>query len=107
MANRFGLFRMLRSLHRAQRGQILVLATMILAIVLGMGALATDVGFYMHERQNVQNAVDSGALARTDDERHVVQHVETAERPCHMLSEQHRDRIPAGIRSSDTGRAPV
>lgn len=48
---------------RSQQGQILVLSALIVAVVLGMGALAIDVGFYLHERQAVQNAVDAGALA--------------------------------------------
>jgi uncharacterized membrane protein len=48
---------------RSDEGQIIVFSALIIAIVLGMGALAVDVGFYLHERQNVQKAVDLGALA--------------------------------------------
>lgn len=50
-------------LRRREDGQILVLATLLLATLVGMGALAVDVGFYLHEKQNVQNAVDAAALA--------------------------------------------
>jgi hypothetical protein len=46
-----------------ERGQIIILAALVVALVLGMGALAVDVGFFLHERQNVQKAVDAGALA--------------------------------------------
>ncbi len=46
-----------------ERGQMLVLAALVLTIVLGMGALAVDLGFMIHERQSVQGAVDAGALA--------------------------------------------
>src|SRR5512141_2287724 len=53
----------LRSLRGNDDGQIIVLSALIITIVLGMGALAVDVGFYLHERQNVQKAVDAGALA--------------------------------------------
>lgn len=42
---------------------MLVLAALVLTLVLGMGALSVDVGFYLHERQNVEGAVDAGALA--------------------------------------------
>ncbi len=55
--------RWLRFLLPKDRGQIIVLAALIIAVVLGMGALAVDVGFFLHERQNVQKAVDAGALA--------------------------------------------
>ena len=52
-----------RRAQRDERGQILVLAVGLIAVFLGMAALSIDLGFFMHERQNVQNAVDSGALA--------------------------------------------
>ncbi len=55
--------RSLKSPRRNENGQIIVLSALIFTIVLGMGALAVDVGFYLHERQNVQKAVDAGALA--------------------------------------------
>ncbi len=51
------------SLHRDTRGQILVLAALVLVLFIGVGALSVDVGFYLHERQNVQKSVDAGALA--------------------------------------------
>jgi hypothetical protein len=50
-------------IHRGERGQILVLTALLLVLMVGMGALSVDVGFYLHERQNVENAVDAGALA--------------------------------------------
>lgn len=53
----------IKSLRSNDDGQILILSALIVAIVLGMGALAVDVGFFLHERENVQNAVDAGALA--------------------------------------------
>jgi Flp pilus assembly protein TadG len=43
-----------RFLRSGDDGQIIVLSALIITIVLGMGALAVDAGFYLHERQNVQ-----------------------------------------------------
>ncbi|TAK62819.1 MAG: hypothetical protein EPO22_07090, partial [Dehalococcoidia bacterium] len=60
---KFGGVGTFRSARSDDNGQIIVLSALIIAIVLGMGALAVDVGFYLHERQNVQKAVDAGALA--------------------------------------------
>ncbi len=62
--NRPGLRSRLASrIHRQEHGQMIVFAALIIVIVVGMGALAVDVGFFVHERENVQYAVDAGALA--------------------------------------------
>ena len=55
--------RLASRIRRQEHGQIIVFAALIIVIVVGMGALAVDVGFFVHERENVQYAVDAGALA--------------------------------------------
>ena len=47
----------------SERGQMIMLTAVMLVVVVGMGGLAVDVAFYLHEGQRVQNAVDAGALA--------------------------------------------
>ncbi len=49
--------------HRRQRGQAIVLVALILAILLGMAALAIDINNAMSERRALQGAADSAALA--------------------------------------------
>ena len=48
---------------RGERGQVLVLAALMLVVLLGMTALATDVGLVMKTRRDGQNAADAAALA--------------------------------------------
>lgn len=52
-----------RSLHRAHRGQVLVLLAVGSVILIGFLALAIDVGYLLSQRRGVQNAADAGALA--------------------------------------------
>jgi hypothetical protein len=52
-----------RSVHRKQRGQILVLFEIMLIVVLVFAALVIDLGFLRNNRQTLVNAVDAGALA--------------------------------------------
>lgn len=46
-----------------ESGQALVVTVFALVALLGMTALAVDVGFYFHERRQLQNAADAAALA--------------------------------------------
>ena len=46
-----------------ESGQMLVSATLMLAVLLGMAAMTIDVGIYLHERRQLQNAADAAALA--------------------------------------------
>ena len=46
-----------------ERGQILVMAAILLPVLLGMAGMAVDVGSYSSERRSLQNAADSIALA--------------------------------------------
>lgn len=55
--------RALHVLHRREKAQALILVAFSMVMLLGFGALAIDIGFYMHGRQEVQNAVDAAALA--------------------------------------------
>jgi hypothetical protein len=54
-----------------ERGQGLVLAALVMAVLLGVVALALDVGLLLHERRTAQNAADAmslaGALELPDD----------------------------------------
>ena len=55
--------RMLRSLWRQEFGQGLVLAVLAMVVVLGFAAMAIDVGLFLHEKRELQNAADAAALA--------------------------------------------
>ena len=46
-----------------ERGQVAMIAAGLLPVLLGMTGLAVDVGSYMSERRQLQNAADSIALA--------------------------------------------
>ena len=51
----------------SERGQILVIASLLLPLLLGMAALAVDLGSYASARRQLQNAADSIALAAAQD----------------------------------------
>ena len=46
-----------------ERGQVLVLFTMVLIVILGFAALVVDLGMLRNNRQTLANTMDSGALA--------------------------------------------
>jgi len=48
---------------RRERGQVLILAALGMAVFLAFVAMTIDVGIAYHERRNLQNAADSAALA--------------------------------------------
>lgn len=48
---------------RRERGTVLLLAAITILVVVGMLALAVDIGYMMNGRGQLQNAVDSAALA--------------------------------------------
>jgi len=49
--------------RRGERGQALVLFVMALAVLMGFTAMTIDVGLFLRERRNLQNAADAAALA--------------------------------------------
>ncbi len=51
----------------AERGQMLVIFTLLLAVVIGFVALTIDVGLALVEKRQLQNAVDAAALAAAQD----------------------------------------
>ena len=53
--------------RKGERGQMLVLLTLLLPVVLGFVALTVDVGLALIERRDLQNAVDAAALAAAQD----------------------------------------
>jgi Flp pilus assembly protein TadG len=55
--------RMIRWLWREEAGQGLVLGTMAMIVLLGFAALVLDVGMFIHEKRELQKAVDAAALA--------------------------------------------
>jgi len=55
--------RILRSLWRQELGQGLVLAALAMLVILGFAAMAIDVGLFLHEKRELQNAADAAALA--------------------------------------------
>jgi len=48
---------------RQESGQALVLAAASMVVILGMAAMAIDVGMFLQERRDLQNAADAAALA--------------------------------------------
>lgn len=55
---------MLRNLeHGRERGQTLIVAALVMAVVMGFTALAIDVGLLLEERRDNQNDADAAALA--------------------------------------------
>lgn len=52
-------------LYRDTRGQSMVIVAGALAVLLGIGALTTDMGYLYVQRRNSQNIADSAALAGT------------------------------------------
>ena len=52
-----------RLIKKGEEGQVLVVAALGLAALLGFAALAIDVGFFVWERRALQNAADASALA--------------------------------------------
>jgi len=46
-----------------ERGQALVLFVLALSVLMGFTAMTIDVGLFLHERRNLQNAADAAALA--------------------------------------------
>ena len=49
--------------NRRESGQFLVMFCLLGAVLIGMMALALDVGMILHERRQLQNAADAAALA--------------------------------------------
>jgi hypothetical protein len=54
---------MLRLLWRIEFGQGLVIGALVMVVILGLAAMAVDVGLFLHERRELQNAADAAALA--------------------------------------------
>jgi hypothetical protein len=52
-----------RDSRRGERGQILVLFTLVLVLLMGLVALTVDVGVLRGAKQNLWNSLDAGALA--------------------------------------------
>ena len=50
-----------------ERGQVLALAAILIAVVGGMAALSIDLGSYSAERRDLQNAADAISLAASQD----------------------------------------
>lgn len=46
-----------------ENGQILILSLMLFILLLGFTAIVTDVGFFLHRRERIQNITDAAALA--------------------------------------------
>lgn len=49
--------------REGERGQILVLFTLMIVVILGFAALVIDLGMLRNQNQNLWNALDAGALA--------------------------------------------
>ena len=53
----------MKALHGGRQGQILVLATIAMVVLLGFTALAVDLGLLYSTRRRMQTAADAGAIA--------------------------------------------
>ena len=53
----------MQTTRASERGQVLVLAAVLLPVLLGMAGMAIDAGSYASDRRQLQNAADSIALA--------------------------------------------
>jgi Flp pilus assembly protein TadG len=53
--------------HRRQKGQVLVLVALFMGVLLGMTAMAIDVGAFLADRRDMQNAADAIALAASQE----------------------------------------
>ncbi len=58
---------MRRLLSRRERGQIIMITAALLPVLMGMAAVAVDVGSYATDRRNSQNEADAIALAAARD----------------------------------------
>lgn len=54
---------MFRFLWRGESGQGLVVGTLVMVMILGFAAMTVDVGLFLHEKRELQNAADAAALA--------------------------------------------
>lgn len=54
---------MFKYLNKDESGQSLVLVAIMMAVLLGFGALAVDVGYMTYQKSELQNAADAAALA--------------------------------------------
>jgi len=51
------------NLRKNNRGQVLVLVAISLIVILGLAALAIDIGYFYHTKNQLQGAADAAALA--------------------------------------------
>lgn len=56
-----------RSSRRGERGQVMMMAVLLLPILLGMTGMAIDIGTYADHRRTLQNAADAAAMAGARD----------------------------------------
>ncbi|HEX5479607.1 MAG TPA: pilus assembly protein TadG-related protein [Dehalococcoidia bacterium] len=52
---------------RCEGGQVLMVAALLIPVLLGMAAIAVDIGSYADDKRNLQNAADAIALAASRD----------------------------------------
>ena len=58
---------MITTTRKRERGQILMLAALLLPVLLGMAGMAVDIGSYASDRRALQNAADAVALAAAQE----------------------------------------
>jgi Flp pilus assembly protein TadG len=52
---------------RSEGAQVLLVTALLIPVLLGMAAIAVDVGSYADDKRNLQNAADAIALAASRD----------------------------------------
>ena len=54
---------MLNQGRNRERGQVMILAALVMTVLMGVTALAVDLGLFFNDRRDLQNAADAAALA--------------------------------------------
>src|SRR5438105_2702940 len=58
-----GVVRLLREFARDKSGSYVVLASLVMPVLIGVAALGTEAGYWMHQQQKMQDAADSAVFA--------------------------------------------
>lgn len=58
-----GVLRVLKDFARDRSGSYLIISALTMPVLVGMAALGTEVGYWMHQQQKMQDAADSAVFA--------------------------------------------
>src|SRR5665213_2486483 len=92
---------------RSEKGQILIMAALSMTVLLGVVALATDVGIMLHEKRVLQTAADSAAVAGAQQLGNAASNPGGGSTPCHTSNNNCwyqaaiADAVQNGVPSAD------